>query len=173
MQEKNNGPITASFCLFSLCLQSNHKWRVNFNFMSRKSVDVVLGIRTCVCRLVSSDGSTVLWRSPSCTNKLDSQLTVSGNGCGSVGRAVASNSRGPGSNPVIGKKLYWSFTVNCFEKTKNKEKEAENCPFLERKLTVSTNPNRVGQFWVQFIALIWDIIAACSLFSSFWKKREL
>ena len=29
-----------------------------------------------------------------------------------------------GSNPVIGKKLYWTFNVNCFEKTKIKKKEA-------------------------------------------------
>ena len=34
-----------------------------------------------------------------------------------------------GSNPVIGKHLYWTlFTVNCIEKTKIKEKEAENGP---------------------------------------------
>ena len=34
-----------------------------------------------------------------------------------------------GLNPVIGKNLYWIFTVNCIEKTKIKKKEAENGPF--------------------------------------------
>ena len=40
----------------------------------------------------------------------------------------------PGLNPVIGKNLYWIFTVNCFEKTKIKKKEAENGPFLKKKI---------------------------------------
>ena len=31
-------------------------------------------------------------------------------------------------------KNYWTFTVNCIEKTKRKEKEAGNCPFLKKKL---------------------------------------
>ena len=31
-------------------------------------------------------------------------------------------------NPVIGKNLYWTFTVNSIEKTKIKEKEAGNGP---------------------------------------------
>ena len=35
-----------------------------------------------------------------------------------------------GSNPVIGKKIYWTFTFNCVEKTK-KKKEAGNCPFYK------------------------------------------
>ena len=35
-----------------------------------------------------------------------------------------------GLNPVIGKNLYSTFTVNCTEKGKIKEKEAENGPFL-------------------------------------------
>ena len=36
-----------------------------------------------------------------------------------------------GSNPAIGKNLYWTFTVNCIEKTKIKKKEAWNGPFLK------------------------------------------
>ena len=36
-----------------------------------------------------------------------------------------------GSNPVIGKHLNRTFTVNCIEKTKIKEKEAGNGPFLK------------------------------------------
>ena len=35
-----------------------------------------------------------------------------------------------GSNPVLGKNLYSTFTVNCIEKTKIKKKEAENGPFF-------------------------------------------
>ena len=34
-----------------------------------------------------------------------------------------------GSNPVIGKNLYRTFTVNCIEKTKIKEKRAEMAHF--------------------------------------------
>ena len=39
-----------------------------------------------------------------------------------------------GSNPVIDNFYEHLFTVNCLyiEKTKNKEKEAENCPFLKK-----------------------------------------
>ena len=36
-----------------------------------------------------------------------------------------------GSNPVISKKLYWIFTVNCIQKTKIKKKEAGNGPFIK------------------------------------------
>ena len=52
-----------------------------------------------------------------------------GSGCGSVGRAVASDSRG--SKPGIGKSL--NCTVNCIEKMKIKEKEAGNGPFKKLK----------------------------------------
>ena len=53
-----------------------------------------------------------------------------GSGCGSVGRAVASD-KVRGSNPVIGKKNYIEhlFTVNCILKRQNEEKEAGNGPF--------------------------------------------
>ena len=36
------------------------------------------------------------------------------------------------SNPVIGKNLYWTFTVNCIEKTKVKEKETGIANFLKK-----------------------------------------
>ena len=36
-----------------------------------------------------------------------------------------------GSNPVIGKKLYWIFTVNCIEKTKMKKKRPGMAHFLK------------------------------------------
>ena len=51
-----------------------------------------------------------------------------GSGCGSVGRAVASDIRGPRFKFCHPQNLYWTlFTVNCIEKTK-KEKEAGNGP---------------------------------------------
>ena len=37
-----------------------------------------------------------------------------------------------GSNPVIGKNLYWTFTVNCIEKTKVKKKETGIGQFLKK-----------------------------------------
>ena len=52
-----------------------------------------------------------------------------GCGCGSVGRAVASNARGPQFKYSHRQKLYWTFTVNCIEKMKIKKKEAGNDPF--------------------------------------------
>ena len=36
-----------------------------------------------------------------------------------------------GSNPVSGEIFYWTFTVNCFEKTKIKKKEAGNGRFFK------------------------------------------
>ena len=46
-----------------------------------------------------------------------------GSGCGSVGRAVASDARGPRfESPVIGKNLYSTFTFNYIEKAKIKKK---------------------------------------------------
>ena len=44
---------------------------------------------------------------------------------GSVGRVVASDPEVRGSNPVIGKNLYRTFTFSCFEKTKIKKKRPE------------------------------------------------
>ena len=56
-----------------------------------------------------------------------------GSCCGSVGRAVASNSRGPQFKSSHRQKLYWTFTVSCIERTKIKKKEAGNCPFFGKK----------------------------------------
>ena len=52
-----NGPIPASFCLFSLFS------RYNFN-TNWKSVDGVHGIRRWGCRMVGTDETTELWRPP-------------------------------------------------------------------------------------------------------------
>ena len=52
-----------------------------------------------------------------------------GSDCGSVGWAVASETRGPWFESSHHQNLCWLFTVNCIEKTIIKEKEAGNCPF--------------------------------------------
>ena len=55
-----------------------------------------------------------------------------GSGCGSVGRAVASDTRVRSSNPVIGKNLFIKnicLLTSEYWKDKNKEKEAGNGPF--------------------------------------------
>ena len=49
-----NGPIPASFCLFSLFS--------HYNFNNWKSIDGVLGIRTRGRRMVGADETTELWR---------------------------------------------------------------------------------------------------------------
>ena len=55
-----------------------------------------------------------------------------GSGCGSVGKAVASDTRGLRFESSHPQNLYWTLiTVNCIEKTKIKKKEAGNSPFLE------------------------------------------
>ena len=57
-------------------------------------------------------------------------MMCQGSGCGSVGSAVASDTRGPRFNPTIGQ-IYVEnlFTINFIEKTKINEKEAGNGPF--------------------------------------------
>ena len=57
-----------------------------------------------------------------------------GCGCGSVGRAIASNFRVRGSNPVIGKILHRTLTINCIEKTKIKKKRPVFAHFLQKQL---------------------------------------
>ena len=54
-----------------------------------------------------------------------------GSGCGSVGRAIASDSRGPLFVSSHQHDLYRAITVNFIEKTKIKRKEAGNGPFLK------------------------------------------
>ena len=57
----------------------------------------------------------------------------SGSGCGSVGKAVASDTRVRGLNPVIGEVLLDIVNCQLFWKDENKEKEAENGPFFFKK----------------------------------------
>ena len=49
----------------------------------------------------------------------------------SVGRAIASGSRGSWFKYSHRKNLYWTLTVNCIEKTEIKKKESGNRPFLK------------------------------------------
>ena len=49
------GPISASLSILSSFSKYNWIW-------NKQSVDVVLGIWTCGCRIVGADGSTELWR---------------------------------------------------------------------------------------------------------------
>ena len=70
----------------------------------------------------------------SCTLKTETEATLrrTGQWCGSVGRAVASDSRGPRFESSHWKKCIFNiFTVNCVEKMKNKEKEAGIGPFFK------------------------------------------
>ena len=62
-------------------------------------------------------------------NNLRETFTVLGSGCGSVGRAVASNSRGPLF--VSSHRQKYILNINCqlYWKDENKEKEAGNGPF--------------------------------------------
>ena len=58
--------------------------------------------------------------------------TKLGSGCGSVGRAVNSNTRGPRFDSSHGQNFNWTIIiVDCIEKTKIKKKEAWNGPLLK------------------------------------------
>ena len=59
-----------------------------------------------------------------------------GSGCGSVGRAVASKSRGPQFESCQWQKIILNITCQVYWKDVNKEKEAGNRPFLKKLVTV-------------------------------------
>ena len=56
-----------------------------------------------------------------------------GSGCGSVGRAVASNTRGPQFKSSLRQTLYHLLTVNCIEKTKINKKRLGKAHFLKKQ----------------------------------------
>ena len=60
------------------------------------------------------------------------KLEDDGSGCGSVGRAVASNSRGLQFESSDWQKLYRMFTVNYIKKTKIKKKRPGMVHFLKK-----------------------------------------
>ena len=53
-------------------------------------------------------------------------------GCGSVGRAVASNARGPRFISSHQQNLYSIFAISCIEKTKIKKKRPGMVDFLQK-----------------------------------------
>ena len=116
-----------------------------------------------------------------------------GSDCGSVGWAVASETRGPWFESSHHQNLCWLFTVNCIEKTIIKEKEAGNCPFknnaefnssLSAKSATTREPwsNGYGRrlmfrrLWVQIPALYtgWTFfhIYLCKIFIVCLKRQN-
>ena len=76
---------------------------------------------------ISNTKSTFQFKNYLFHNCVSWQRSASG-GCGSVSRAVASNSRGPWFESS-----HWQkFTINRIEKTKINKKEARNGPFLKK-----------------------------------------
>ena len=70
-------------------------------------------------------------------NKLEKK-PVMGSGCGSVGRAVASVTRGPWFESSHPQTLIWTFIclLSIVLKRRNKEKEAGNGPYMKRNRRV-------------------------------------
>ena len=60
---------------------------------------------------------------------------IQGSGCGSVGRVIASDPRGPWFKSSHWQKLYWTYTINCIEKTKIKKKRPGLAHFYQCHLT--------------------------------------
>ena len=76
----------------------------------------------------------------------DNDTPILGNGCGSISRAVASDTRGPRFKSSHRQTLYWIlFTVNCTENTKIKKKRPEMAHFLK---------NIIPQFVITHIIFI-------------------
>ena len=66
------------------------------------------------------------------SSNLDTKITNEGIGCGSVGRAVASNSRGLWFESSHLQKIILNIYCQLYWKDKNKEKEAEKGPFFKK-----------------------------------------
>ena len=56
-----------------------------------------------------------------------------GSGCGSVGKAVVSDTRGPRFESSHRRTFYWTLLIQLCRKDENKEKEAGNAPFFSKK----------------------------------------
>ena len=78
--------------------------------------------------------TTMLIRLTAMLIRLTTTIMTSGSGCGAVGRAVASDTRGPRFESS-----HWQLLLNIYllltvcRKDKNKEKEAGNGPFLKKQ----------------------------------------
>ena len=87
-----------------------------------------ISLRTTHFFVWSIHNSVQLGRGRACIlllmNLRGERNTFSGSGCGSVGRAVASNTRGPQFESGHRQNLYWTeFTVDCNEKKKKRGRE--------------------------------------------------
>ena len=93
--------------------------------------------------MFDKDLSRMRWIQRSFTNPNSCQL---GSGCSLVGRAVASDARGPrfvSSHRQTFILDIYLFSVNCIEKTKIKIKEAVNGPFFNSFLFVKARTQKV------------------------------
>ena len=71
-------------------------------------------------------GSNPIWE---VVRDLGKNVKTMGSGCGSVGRAVASDSRGPQFESSQQQKFILNIYCQLYWKDENKEKDAENGPF--------------------------------------------
>ena len=82
--------------------------------------------------LLYLDGEEQLPRCCVCTIFATNKIYLSGSGCGSVGRAVASDSRGLQFEFSHWQKIILNIYCQLYWKDENKEKEAESGPFKNK-----------------------------------------
>ena len=96
----------------------------------------------------------------------DQQKSHTGSGCGSVGRAVASNTRGPRFESSHRQNLYWTlFTVSCQEKTKIKKKRPGMAHLKKSHTSALKHSYKWGTWkdkWYHH-PWLWNISAFCTL----------
>ena len=108
----------------------------------------------------------------------DSQqrLCLLGSGCGSVSRAVASDSWGLQLESINWQKLYWTFTVNCIEKTKIK-KNRPGLAHLKKMLfpyvsKISINRFYARSFWWNFCWPLALKMLQSNLKNTYFKSKQ-
>ena len=83
-----------------------------------------------------------------------------GSGCGSVGRAVASDTRGPWLESSHWQKFIYILNIcllsTVYWKDEHKEKEAGNGPFFKKKTNLSTFPFIPRQQPLNFVKGSWE-----------------
>ena len=113
--------------LFSLWVkQSQLLWQKSFRAAS---------IHRSYLQIYQSETMEILWPS-----QIWKQFWVDGSGFGSVGRVVASNSRGLWFEFSHQKKFYWAFYCQLYWKDENKEKEGGN----GHSKTLLSRPDRLS-----------------------------
>ena len=89
-----------------------------------------------------------------------------GSGCGLVGRAVASDTRGPWFESSQWQNVCWTivylFTIKCIENTKINKKRPGMAHFFKKQC-------QVGQWAVFLFRCLWVISL---MFRSFWSSRR-